>query len=304
MPRQSIEDLGSPPAGFRVDLRTDDPSGVVKLETGQRCSSDDAGRVRRLQAFVASGKPDRKRRRQVKRLVRFLSNDPGKSRRLSAASRVLMREWRIRVCGWLWALIDPLGTDEWVFFTIIPPSWWVKSSQLEGVSAKKMLERLRRALDRAGSGEASGWLYAVIHAEFDGATGGVPFHVHGLATQGMMKVLRDLRKQRQFRSNDTDAARFPHISVRRKVKIDQPHGYLPMVITYASKSFWPQHDSRIDDGKRRRVGLKHRIKKAKDFVRCLLWTHAQRVKDQVLLVHLSVANGELVPGKRGVRDSH
>jgi hypothetical protein len=37
----------------------------------------------------------------------------------------------------------------------------------------------------------------------------------------------------------------------------------------------------------------------KHLARCLIWLHANRVKDQVLLVHLSVVDGKLVAGKRG-----
>ena len=72
-----------------------------------------------------------------------------------------MREWRIRLSGWVWSLTAPLGDDEWRFFTIVLPSWWVEARLLNAVEAKGLTERLRLALYRAGSAKASGWLYAM-----------------------------------------------------------------------------------------------------------------------------------------------
>jgi hypothetical protein len=81
--------------------------------------------------------------------------------------------------------------------------------------------------------------------------------------------------------------------------IQCPERDYPVLISYASKSYWAQDDSYLDaDGVRQRFGRKRMIQ-GKHLVRCLIWLHAQRVKDQVLLVHLSVAGGKLVAGKRG-----
>lgn len=298
MPRLSIENLGSPPEPFRVDIRARDLARTVKFETIERCIGDDAKRVRLLTKAMASGMLKRKERRGAKQLVQFLGKSAN-GRPLSAASRVAMREWRVRVTGCLWALIDPLTADQWMAFTLVLPSWWVKSRDLKCVNAKQLMSRLRAALHRAGSGSASGWLYAMIHGEYDGATGGFSVHVHGLATEGMVQVLRALRKQPQFHRNKIDQTRYPIINVRRKLLIQSPERDYPALISYASKSYWVQHDSQIeDDGVRRRLGKKHMID-GKHLVRCLIWLHANRVKDQVLLVHLSVVDGELVAGKRG-----
>jgi hypothetical protein len=305
MPRGNIEDIGPAPDGFRVDLRTDDPTGLVKFEDADSCKNEDALRVASLERAIEtkqlSGKDLKRAAKYIKFVKRVMA---GKKRRVSAASRLQMLDWRIKVSGWLWWLIEPLGQHDWVFFTIILPSWWVRSADLKGVSSKQLMEKLRAALHRAGSAKASGWLYAMVHGEFDGDTAGFPLHVHGIATGDMVEVVRSLRKQRQFRRQDSDRARHPMLSVSRKVKIDKPWGHLPAVITYANKSYWPQHDSRIDDdGKRRRIGRKHRIDDPKHLVRHLLWLHFQHVKDHVLLVHLSVINGQLIAGKRGDRGS-
>lgn len=298
MPRLSIEDLGPPPEPFRVDIRASDLPRTVKFEKIKQCIDDDAKRVQLLTKTAASGVLKRKERRGAKQLVRFLAECPDR-RPLSAASRVAMREWRVCMTGWLWALIDPLSPDQWRAFTLVLPSWWVKSRDLKHVNAKQLMSRLRAALHRAGSGRASGWLYAMIHGEYDGATGGFSVHVHGLATEGMVKVLRGLRDQRQFRRNKIDQTRYPMINVRRKLVIQCPERDYPSLISYASKSYWPQQDSRIEaDGVRRRVGRKHMIE-GTHLARCLIWLHVNRVKDQVLLVHLSVVDGKLVAGKRG-----
>jgi hypothetical protein len=244
MPRFSIENLVSPPEPFRVDTRARDLARTVKFETIERCIGDDAKRVRLLTKAMANGALNRTERKRAKQLVRFLDECPD-SRPLSAASRVAMREWRVRVTGCLWALIDPLRADHWRAFTLVLPSWWVKSRGLKRVNAKQLMSRLRAALHRAGSGRASGWLYAMIHGEYDGATGGFSVHVHGLVTEGMVGVLRALRNQRQFHRNKIDQTRYPMINVRRKLLIQCPERDYPSLISYTSKSFWPQHDSCI-----------------------------------------------------------
>lgn len=298
MPRFSIEDLGPPPEPFRVDIRADYLNCTVRFETIEQCIANDATRVRMLMKAIASDVLKRKERQGAKRLLRFLAECPD-GRRLSAASRVAMREWRVRVTGWLWALINPLSPGQWRAFTLVLPGWWVKSRDLKHVNAKQLMSRLRVALHRAGSGRASGWLYAMIHGEYDGTTGGFSVHVHGLATEGMVRVLGALRKQPQFRRNKIDQTRHPMIGVRRKLVIQCPERDYPALISYTSKSYWAQDDSYLDaDGVRLRFGRKRMIQ-GKHLVRCLIWLHAQPVKDQVLLVHLSVANGKLIAGKRG-----
>lgn len=302
MPR-SIENLGPPPVGFRADDRTDHPSGDVTFETPEASRGEDESRRRDLIRFHAQQEGGRKLRRAMPALAQFLDSvSTGTAHRLSAASSVQMRDWRIRVIGWLWSLIAQLDSDdEWVFFTIVLPSWWVPSRDLRQVRAKRLMERLRVALQRAGSKNATGWLYAKIDGEFDGTTNGFTPHVHGIATKGMIQVLRRLRKQRQYKRQKSDQRRYPLVSVMRKLRIDPSRGSAVRAISYAAKSFWLQCNSYLDEkGKRRRHELKYRIT-GKHAVRYLLWLHRERVKDQVLLVHLSVVDGELVAGKRGAK---
>lgn len=220
---------------------------------------------------------------------------------MTAASRVETRAWRILMMGWLWSLVAKLSSRRWVYFTIALPAWWISSEELDRFTAKQLMGRLRVALYRAGAGKASGWLYAMLDGEFDGSTEGFGLHVHGIASKGMVRVLRRLRKQRQFNRNSTDAIRFPDVPVFRKVRIDRPRGHLPAGITYTSKSMWRQHNTQVDpDGTRHRVGRKHRIS-GLHRVRHLLWLDDNPVKDQVLLVHLSVINKKLIPAERGIR---
>ena len=113
-----------------------------------------------------------------------------------------------------------------------------------------------------------------------------------------------MRDERQFHPNDTDQDRYPLVLVARKLEILTPWGNLPNGLTYTSKSIWLQHDSKVDEaGARHRVGRKHRINDPKHLLCCLTWLHEQPVKDQVLLVHLSVVGGKLIHNKRGSRRS-
>lgn len=300
MARPSIEDLDLPGGQYRVDKNTDDPSGCVRFETAESARLEDNRRAQDAAAFLASGIGGRKLQRATKALLLYLKRaELDHDRPPSAASRVDMRHWRIRVSGALWQLVTELGTDKWVFFTVILPKWWVASSKLRHIKARRLKALLRAALYRAGARDASGWLYAMIHGEFDGTTEGFPLHFHGIATEGMIKVLKRLRLQPQFRRSKHDASNYPQVAISRKLKIDRPWGCLPDVLTYPHKSYWPQHNSMFaEDGMRRRFGPKHRITGI-HLVRHLTWLHSQPIKDQVLLVHLSVIDGALVPAERG-----
>lgn len=302
MPRPSIEDLGRPPQRFWTPLLNGDVDGDFTIESRASCIEED--RLRRRTAAVEIQGPlhGRKIKRSVAALLELLASvSEAPLPPLSAASRVLMRRWRARVCGWLWSLISVVGPGQWVFFTITLPSWWVPSRKLHTVRAKRLIERLRAALYRAGAAQASGWLYAMLHGEFDGSTNGFMLHVHGLATEEMIDVLRALRGQPQFRPCERDSQRYPLVVITRKLKIDQPWGDPLRVISYTSKSYWPQNDSCVNgEGKRRRYGRKRRIV-GKHFVRHLAWLHSQPVKDQVLLVHLSIVDRQLIHPHRASR---
>lgn len=300
MPRQSIKDVRLPPDRFRVDKNTDDPSGSVQFETKASAQLQDQLKRQAIEAVLASQIGGRKLKREAKTIALLFGAAAADAEQPpSAASSVDMRQWRIRVSGALWELVTELPTNKWVFFTVILPKWWVASSKLKHEEAKRLAACLRTALYRAGAKDASGWLYAMLHGEFDGTTEGFSLHFHGIATEGMIKVLKGLRLQPQFRSSKRDGSNYPHVAISRKLKIDQPWGYLPDILTYASKSFWPQHNSLVaEDGKRRRFGPKHRITGI-HLVRYLTWIHSQPIKDQVLLVHLSLIDGALVPAKRG-----
>jgi hypothetical protein len=215
-----------------------------------------------------------------------------------------MRKWRKRMTGWLWSLLDELDDAEWRSFTIVLPSWQVPSEKLGRQRAKKLIARVRSALNRAGSSNADGWLFAKIHGEFDGTTGCFSLHIHGQATKGMAELLKhQLRKQRQFRHRKGDREKFPLMAVTKRVLIQKPWGCPANAISYAVKSYWPQHNSIIaSDGKRRRVGVKQQINDPVHKARYLLWLHSQDVKDQVLLMNLSVENGKLIHKRRGARN--
>ena len=134
MARQSIEDLRLPPKKYRVDKYTEDPSGNIRLETAESAQLWDRRRCDDLRAIIASGVLSGKERREAQKLVaHYKLKGLGRAGPLSAASRIDMRQWRIRVSGWLWMLVADLNADKWVFFTVILPKWWVASSKLKHI---------------------------------------------------------------------------------------------------------------------------------------------------------------------------
>lgn len=131
MAHQSIENLLPPKDQFRVDKHTEDPSGCPQLEMLVSAQLEDRRRANGLMAFIASEIGGRKLRRAAKALLLYLQGvEFDHDRPLSAASRVDIRHSRIRVSGALWQLVTELGTDKWVFFTLILPKWWVASCKL------------------------------------------------------------------------------------------------------------------------------------------------------------------------------
>ena len=305
MPGLGSGDLRRPPAEYRIDQRTDDPSGRISFETLSFSQWQNHERIRLVKRTLGLLKP--RERRAAMKLIAKLEADAepriSPAPPFSPASSVAMREWRIRICGWQWSLIAPLNTDQWAFYTIILPKWWVKSRHLHKVRGERLLATLRTALNRAGAGEATGWLYAMIHGQFDGDTKGFPLHVHGLATEGMIRVLRRLRQQPQFRRGKHDRARYPQISISRKLKLDPPWAYLPAAITYCSKAYWLQKNSEVGtDGVRHRVGRPHQIS-GKHHTRYLLWLDDHTLEQLTLLMGLRVTRDGLVPTKTGSSDA-
>jgi len=111
MARHNIENLRLPPDQYRVDKHTDDPSGCVRLETLVLARLEDKRRAQEAVAFLASGIGGRKLQRATKALLLYLRRaEIDHDRPLSAASRVDMRHWRIRVSGALWQQVTELGT--------------------------------------------------------------------------------------------------------------------------------------------------------------------------------------------------
>lgn len=315
MSRQNIADLRLPRKRYRIERE------LERFETPFFSLSENETRASLLEAALAGGQLTPAQRKRTKRLQKRLREPfrPGKLPEFTAASHVSMREWRICLFAELLRLTKSLKRKQWRVFTAILPHWRVGSDQLEGVDAATIPKEFRTDLDNAqrrlvaaGRLKPDGWLYAMIHGEFDATTGGFQLHLHGLATKGMIEVLKALRKRpsrpgtrkrrkvRQpgkYRPDERDRERYPYACIpAKKLQIEKPRNPAE-AISYTSKSYWVQHNSMIDErGRRKRLGEKGRIPGIHQ-ARYLLWLDRHGLKDLTLLVGLRVIDGRITPAR-------
>jgi len=295
-----VTGLRSPPDRYRVDKRTERANGVVDFETRVECRVWDELRATEIRAS-ASQFTDPGERLRALRLAHRLEEQAENIRSLphaTAASRLYLRWQRIKICGALWALVDQLEPHEFVAFTVAILDWSVRSDELLQFDPDRILNSFRTDLNRAGAANASGWLYAAIHGEFDPTTGRFQLHLHGIATRGMIKVveaLRSLGKHGKFESSRSKVGADAENYVAQKLRIDRNLYDLPRPLTYTLKSFWLADSSYVNaDGVRCRFGHKSRITGIHQ-TRYLLWLDQHGLKELILLVHLRVTREGLTP---------
>jgi hypothetical protein len=295
-----ITDLPVPSDRYRVDKRTERADGVIDVESDAACRFQDRLRSKEISASVPKFTDPGERLRAL-RLARRLEVQVGTIRSLPCAigaSRLWMLAQRINICGALWELVAQLKPKQFVAFTVAIPQWSVRSEDLAHFDPTRMLRSFRTDLWRAGAANSSGWLYAAIHGEFDRTTGRFQLHLHGIATRGMIgvvKALRQLGQREKYNSKRDGIGADAEDYVALKLRIDRKLYDLPRPITYTTKSFWTADASYVDcDGVRRRYGHKSQITGIHQ-TRYLLWLDRHPLKHLTLLVHLRVTRQGLTP---------
>lgn len=121
----------------------------------------------------------------------------GVTPRTLASSRY-MRRHRIRIGGGVWRLLDDgpwdvTAGDQVAVLTLVPRCWELTPKELEETRAERLMGQLRTWLIRAGVNEASGFLIACLHGEFEPTSGVFRVHVHGVVAGGMVSVVDAMR---------------------------------------------------------------------------------------------------------------
>lgn len=172
-------------------------------------------------------------------------------------------------------------------FTIIPKDWVYPAGELWAANPKKLIARVRSAVNRAGLSQADGWALMGLHGEYNPLTRRFQLHLHGVGRGGVLAAVERLKQQRAYRSGGSaaDGVRFP-VRINRKPLTD-----LPAPLTYVLQSWWPcrvRGDDRQITPRRRRIPEPAHSE-------YLLWLDRWRIEDLTLLIRLRVAKGRLTP---------
>ena len=261
--------LPMPDGRYRLDRPEE--SGAQGFETRAEARAEDALRAERLRDQARTGDVSKAAARSLARLLASGDRNP-----LTSASARSMRRLRLRFVGALAKLIDEANCSDVRTFTLLPKGWEGDADRLAKLSAKQLLEQLRAQLNRSGASSADGFLIAVLHGEFEPTERMFRLHVHGVAADGMLQVLDDLRAKPSYRPR-------PH--VHTPVRLSRLRDAVRQ-LSYLPKGFWPAR--RIgpvgEDGGTKRARGMQRIPEPYH-CQSLLWLHAQPVEDLFLFVN-------------------
>lgn len=166
-------------------------------------------------------------------------------------------------------------------FTALLPDGVVDVSGLLEFDPARRLQAFRSTLNRRGAAEASGFLFACIHGEFDPTTCLFHLHLHGLASDGYLDLLDSLRSLPAYRSARGSGE-------KQKVRIGRrPLDNLPYPLTYIVQSSWPSRWRGEIDGVAQRSAIRARIPEPYHTAH-LLWLDRWSLQDVTLLMGLRV----------------
>lgn len=287
MARPGISKLGLPPRKYRPDLRTTRRDGVITFESEEASYDEDKFRIAQLER-VERLYPDLLDPRSVRALRGRLEEGVwGESPIPTLASSLYMRQWRIRIVGWLWSLYDSPRNAPVTTAHILPTGWIIPAKDLMLVKPEMLMNCLRCDLNRLSAKAADGFLFAFLHGEYNPEDDCFHLHAHCLVSKGMIDVVKKLRNREKAR-----LLKFSNSITRTPVKIRATLRNLPNPLSYCCQSYWPKKgylDPVTGDWKR---GKKHRIPEPYHSL-FLLWIDQWELEDLTLMMKLSVRAGRL-----------
>lgn len=284
MARPGISKLGLPPKQYRADRRTTRKDGLIRFETEDAARAEDRSRLEWLPR-AAREHPDIIDAERVKRLLKRLKWAAKYDERGNTpASSVYMRDMRLRIVGWLWALQDDADNAPVTTAHVLPTSWIIPAEDLMLANPNDLLECFRAGLNRCGAGKADGFLFAALHGEYNASDGCFHLHLHCVVAQVMIDVVenfREIEKARLQKTANSDNRRPP-------VRIDaRPLYNLPDPISYSCKSYW-QMKGHSDSASGKLIRGKGRRVPEPWHSLYLLWLDRWTIEELTLVMKLSV----------------
>lgn len=288
MPRHGLSKLTRPKRRYRPDR------AGKRFESKEEKQLEDAKRRRLLSRSSTTASLTPHEQKLAKRLAKkFVRAEQRKKLPPTIASAQYMRKQRVRIVGRLWELFEKEVKEggKVSTFHVLPPSWVVPSDDLPGLNPHKLLEQFRRDFTRLGKAPARGWLFASIHGEFKPEHEVFHLHLHGLASNTMLRRIDKLRHLRKYRFRpevDQGQRRRPSITITRKEFRDTLRA-----LSYCLQSWWNVKSFPSGaEGATDRKCTKTRIP-AHHHSRYLIWLDQHRIEDVTILMGLVVKNGRL-----------
>lgn len=297
MSRRNIGDLCAPERKFKPSKWSKAPGNAgFQFETKRQTKTEDAKRAKllvkasRLYPALIHGE----RATELAARLTYQSRDDVPD---SLASATYYRKCRNVIAGHLWQFVSGCQEHPIATATIIPESWEVSGEDLDRVDPSNFLASFRSTLNRCGAQNASGFLFACLHGEYEPNANVFRPHIHALVGGEMVGVLDRLRKRKGFRTQ-----RLPHGAetdpVFQRVWITrEPLTNLPAPITYLMQSFWPARAIYTAEGRPTRQTRKRRIPEPYHST-YLLWADRWKIDDISLLMGLRVTKSGIKPSRK------
>ena len=247
------------------------------FETVIAVTQEDARRAKALRRFLGE-------EHAAKLLAKELEQrDPPDT----MASARGMRDVRLDFGAAVLEALEPWSKGKIRFFAAIPRSGEVPVRRLGEVEGRAMKERFRQQINRLNLVYRSGFLIAVLEAEFEPYSETLRFHWHGVATGSYVKALKHLQALPGFKQRE---------QVRRpfqinKLKSDEDR---PRAVSYLLKNHWKQRRFGPvgKDGIMKRERKSHRLDEPHHTC-ALLWLDRHSVSDIALFMGCRMRNSVL-----------
>lgn len=154
---------------------------------------------------------------------------------VSMASGRNMREERLEFSAKVLEALENWPADSIRFFTALPPSGEVSARKLLKQEPAHHIERFRQQVNRAGKGNETGFLAAILEAELEPNSGVLRFHLHGVATGSYIERLERVRALPAYAARDY--VKKPLQLNRLKADDDE---HRAKAVSYLLKNHWKQ----------------------------------------------------------------
>lgn len=181
--------------------------------------------------------------KRARNMARSLGDDPSAARLVrelggnlpaeSMASARWMREERLDFSAAVLEALEPWPIRKIRFFTSIPLSGEVPGHKLADVCGRGLKERFRQQINRLNMIFRSGFLIAVLEAEFEPVSKTYRFHFHGVAAGAYVSAIERLQKLPAYKERD---------HVKRPFQINKlsSDADRAQAISYLLKNHWKQ----------------------------------------------------------------